>query len=90
MIPSALVGLVLRIFAPPALPSPPINSLPPLLCPIARDGVVGAANGECGGVADAGPEVPLGPAGLNEKSGSVLTDFCLIPGVEPRRPAGYA
>lgn len=31
----------------------------------------------------------LAPAGLKEKSGRALTDFCLDPGVEPRRPAGY-
>lgn len=67
-----------------------MNSLPPLRCLIACDGVVGAAKGECGGVADAGPVVLFGPAGLNEKSGNALTDFCLEPGVEPRLPAGYA
>jgi hypothetical protein len=46
---------------------------------------VGVLIGECGGlVSDAVA------AGLKEKSGRVLTDFILIPGVEPRRPAGYA
>jgi hypothetical protein len=30
------------------------------------------------------------PAGLKEKSGNADTDFCLCPGVEPRRPEGYA
>lgn len=46
---------------------------------------MGVLTGECGGlVSDAAA------AGLKEKSGSVLTDFILIPGVEPRRPTGYA
>jgi hypothetical protein len=32
----------------------------------------------------------VAPAGLKEKSGSALADFILDPGVEPRRPVGYA
>lgn len=84
----SLVGLELSsAVLAPALPSPPINSLPPRLCPIGLDGVVGMVVGESGGV----PVVSLaGAAGLKEKSGSAETDFCRVPGVEPRRPAGYA
>lgn len=87
--PSPLVGLVLKRLAPPTRPSPPMNSLPPRLCLTACDGVVGIANGECGGVTGVGPAGLFGPAGLKEKSGNALTDFCLFPGVEPRLPAGY-
>lgn len=53
--PSPLVGLVLIKPNPvPEIPSPPINSLPPLLCPPGRDGMVLAEAGEvgdCGGLA---------------------------------------
>jgi hypothetical protein len=53
--PSPLVGLVLIKPRPvPEIPSPPINSLPPLLCPTGRDGMVLAELGElgdCGGLA---------------------------------------
>lgn len=76
-----MVGLVLISDMPPERPSPPINSLPPLLCPpIGLEGVVGVASeGECGGVVVTGGVVAGGArvatAGLNEKSGRVLTDF---------------
>ena len=85
----SLVGLVLNSDAPRR--SPPMNSLAPRLCPpIGLDGVVGVVDGECGGVVVAGGARVPG-AGLNEKSGRALTDFCLEPpGAEPRRPAGYA
>jgi hypothetical protein len=66
-----------------------MNSLPPRLCPcIGFAGVAGSVEGECGG------EVPvLGcgvPAGLKENAGRALTDFCLMCGMDPRRPVGYA
>lgn len=94
--PSPLAGLVLNSDTPPDRPSPPMNSLTPRLCPpIGLDGVVGVVvNGECGGVVVAvvvagGARVVA--AGLKEKSGRALTDFCLEPpGAEPRRPVGYA
>lgn len=57
--PSPLVGLVLIKPSPvPDFPSPPINSLPPLLCPPGRDGMFLAEPGElgdCGGLAIADP-----------------------------------
>lgn len=57
--PSPLVGLVLIKPKPvPVTPSPPINSLPPLLCPPGRDGIFLAETGElgdCGGLAIADP-----------------------------------
>lgn len=86
--PSPLVGLLLISAGPPGRTSPPINSLPPRLCPWIGLGRVGeSAEGECGG------EVPVvgaaEPAGLKENSGSALTDFCLWCGIEPRRPVGY-
>jgi hypothetical protein len=47
--PSPLIGLVLIKPNPvPEIPSPPINSLPPLLCPPGRDGMVLADPGELG------------------------------------------
>lgn len=88
--PSPLVGLELINVTPPARPSPPMNSLPPRLCPIGLEGVVGVPIGECGGVDVAVVEILAAPAGLKEKSGSAETDFCLSPGAEPRRPVGYA
>jgi hypothetical protein len=89
---SPLVGLLLFNAVPPGRISPPMNSLPPRLCP--WDGFEGdtggaaRAWGECGGVDSlAGFGVP---AGLNEKSGRALMDFCLWCGMDPLRPAGYA
>lgn len=88
--PSPLVGLVLISDTPPDRPSPPMNSLPPRRCPpIGLDGVVGVVNGECGGVVATGG-ARVAAAGLKEKSGRALTDFCRNPGAEPRRPVGYA
>ena len=72
---SPLVGLVLNSEALPDRPSPPMNSLPPRLCPptglegvAGVTGVVGSAIGDsCGEVAVAdGADVP---AGLKLKSG---------------------
>jgi hypothetical protein len=68
-----------------------MNSLPPLLCPcIGFVGVIdiGSVFGDCGG--DDSVVGFAAPAGLNEKSGRALIDFCLWCGMEPRRPAGYA
>lgn len=52
--PSPFVGLVLIKPRPaPDLPSPPINSLPPLLCPPGLEGIALVAPGEvgdCGGL----------------------------------------
>lgn len=80
---------MLSSVVPPARPSPPINSLPPRLCPpIGLEGVVGLLNGECGECG--GLVSAVAAAGLKEKSGSALTDFILVPGVEPRRAVGYA
>ena len=88
-IPSPFVGLVLSSVEPPARPSPPMNSLPRRLCPpIGLEGVVGVLNGECGECG--GLVSAVAAAGLKEKSGSALADFILMPGVEPRRPVGYA
>ena len=87
---SPLVGLVLINVVAPGRLSPPINSLPPRLCPtIGLDGVpgvAGCANGDTGGeVAVAGA---LGvPAGLKLKSGKALMDFPRA-WAEPRRPVG--
>lgn len=45
--PSPLVGLLLNRVEPPERPSPPMNSLPPRLCPpIGLEGVVGVVDGE--------------------------------------------
>ena len=71
--PSPLVGLVLIKPSPvPEIPSPPINSLPPLLCPPGRDGIFLAEPGElgdCGGLAI--PELALEDAvGLKLKLGN--------------------
>lgn len=53
-----------------------MNSLPPRLCPcIGLEGVTDSVDGDCGGDV---PEVDdVEPDGLNENSGSALTDFCL-------------
>lgn len=89
--PSPFVGLVLSKFDDPGLPSPPMNSLPPRLCPtMAREGVEGVVveKGDWGGLPSAGGCAL--PAGLKEKSGRALPDLSLIPaGVEPRRAVGY-
>ena len=45
-VPSSLAGLELNNEMPPVRLSPPINSLPPRLCPIGREGVVGVVMGE--------------------------------------------
>lgn len=68
---SPLVGLVLIRPAPP-LPSPPMNSLPPLRWPIALDGVVVEGRvGECGGVTrDFELKGAVSAEGLNKKSGN--------------------
>jgi hypothetical protein len=74
--PSPLEGLELSRPMPPDLLSPPMNSLPPRLCPTVR-GVVGVDG--CG---DGGPEMlaeglaaGLRPEGLKENSGSALMDI---------------
>lgn len=47
--PSPFVGLVLIKPSPaPEIPSPPINSLPPLLCPPGLDGTILVEPGELG------------------------------------------
>ena len=56
---SLFVGLELSNCAPPALPSPPMNSLPPRLCPIGLDGVVGSVVGRWGSEACPGPAAKL-------------------------------
>jgi hypothetical protein len=91
---SPLVGLVLISEAPPVRPSPPMNSLPPRLCPpIGLEGVTGVAGNavgdSCGEVAVAVAGGADGPAGLKLKSGRALIDLPLA-WAEPRRPVGYA
>jgi hypothetical protein len=49
---------------------------------------MGSVFGECGG--DDSVAGFAAPAGLNEKSGRALIDFCLWCGMDPLRPAGYA
>jgi hypothetical protein len=68
-----------------------MNSLPPLLWPcVGFEGDTGTGTGsvagDCGG--DDSAAGLAGPAGLKEKSGKALIDFCLWCGMEPRRPAG--
>lgn len=90
---SPLAGLVLTSDMP-GRAGPPINSLPPRLwCPctglagVAGD-VSGAVVGErAEGAAAAGFRAP---AGLKVKSGRALMDLCLMCGMDPRRPVGYA
>lgn len=88
---SPFVGLLLMGVVPPGRTSPPMNSLPPLRCPcVVFVGVTGSARlaGDCGGE---GSFVGFAaPAGLKEKSGRALMDFCLRCGMDPRRPCGYA
>jgi hypothetical protein len=81
--------VLINVVAPGRL-SPPMNSLPPRLCPpIGLEGVpgtAGCADGDTGGE-DAGA-VDLGvPAGLKLKSGKALIDLPRA-WAEPRRPVG--
>lgn len=75
--PSPFVGLVLISDVPPDRPSPPMNSLPPRLCPpIGLEGVVGVATGDSDGEVAAVGGFGV-PAGLKLKSGRALIDFPL-------------
>lgn len=68
--PSPLIGLLLSNV------EPPINSLPPRLCPwVGFVGVVGKVGDNWGG--DDSASGFGAPAGLKEKAGRALTDFCL-------------
>jgi hypothetical protein len=70
--PSPFVGLVLINPKPvPDIPSPPMNSLPPLLCPPGLDGTTFAEPGELGDSGGLAIPVPLlgDAAGLKLKLG---------------------